>query len=144
MGVGGVSLATTDGADVNDTPQTPAEPADERMHEQEPEPKPVPEPVPDKPVHAQRGLTSKGRVRSTRSSAAWIGVIAAAILAIFLLIFIAQNSSAVAIKFLGFEGQISLAIAVLLAAVVGILVVAVPGSLRIAQLRRALRKNARG
>ncbi len=94
------------------------------------------------PPAKQRGLTSKGRVRHTRASALWVGVIVAAILTIFLLIFIAQNSQKVAISFLGFEGQISLAVALLLAAAIGVLVVALPGSLRIMQLRRALRKNA--
>lgn len=91
---------------------------------------------------SQAGLTGKGRVRRTRVSALWIGVVVAAVLAIFLLIFIAQNSDAVTIAFLGWEGQISLAVAMLLAAVVAVLIVAVPGSLRIGQLRRALRKNA--
>ncbi|MGA8851631.1 MAG: lipopolysaccharide assembly protein LapA domain-containing protein [Aeromicrobium sp.] len=75
-------------------------------------------------------------------SALYVGLIVAAILTIFLLVFIAQNSDSVAVKFLGFEGQISLAVALLLSAVIGVLVVAVPGSLRIVQLRRALRKNA--
>lgn len=91
----------------------------------------------------QAGLTGKGRVRRTRVSALWIGLVVAATLAIFLLIFIAQNSDDVTIAFLGWEGQIPLAVAMLLTAVVAVLVVAVPGSLRIGQLRRALRKNAK-
>jgi uncharacterized integral membrane protein len=104
-------------------------------------PEPTPDPTENPKGHA--GLTGKGRVRPTRVSALYVGLVVAAILAIFLLIFIIQNSSSVTIQFLGFEGQISLAIALLLAAVVGILVVAVPGSLRILQLGRALRKNAK-
>lgn len=103
---------------------------------------------PEKPAAApidrrQKGLTDKGKVRTTRVSALWVGLVSAAILAIFLLVFIAQNLDKVTIRFLGFEGQLSLAIALLLAAVIGILVVAVPGTLRIGQLRRALRKNAK-
>jgi uncharacterized integral membrane protein len=58
-------------------------------------------------------------------------------------VFIAQNSEKVSIEFLGFEGRLSLAIALLLSAVIGALVVAVPGIVRIAQLGRALRKNAK-
>lgn len=99
---------------------------------------------PSSPPDHQAGLTGKGRVRRTRVSALWIGLVAAAVLAIFLLIFIAQNSDDITIKFLAWEGQIPLAVAMLLASVVAILVVAVPGSLRIGQLRRALRKNAKG
>lgn len=101
-----------------------------------------PEPAHTGPDH-QAGLTGKGRVRRTRVSALWIGLVVAATLAIFLLIFIAQNSDDVTIAFLGWEGQIPLAVAMLLTAVVAVLVVAVPGSLRIGQLRRALRKNAK-
>jgi uncharacterized integral membrane protein len=91
---------------------------------------------------APAGLTRQGRVRPTRVSALWIGLIAAALLLIALLIFIAQNSKEVAIRYLGFNGHISLAVALLLAAVGGVLLVAIPGTARIIQLRRALTKNA--
>lgn len=98
---------------------------------------------PDRKPGHQPGMTDSGKVRHGRASAWYVGLVVAAILTIFLLVFIAQNSDSVAVKFLGFEGQISLAVALLLAAVIGVLVVAVPGSLRIVQLRRALRKNAK-
>lgn len=83
----------------------------------------------------------RGRVRGTRVSALWIGLIAAAILLILLLIFIAQNSRTVTIHYLGLRGHLSLAVALLLAAVLGVLLVAIPGTARIVQLRRALRRN---
>lgn len=54
------------------------------------------------------------------------------------MIFIAQNSRAMTI-YLGFEGQVSLAVALLLAAVAGMLLVAIPSTARIMQLRRALK-----
>jgi uncharacterized integral membrane protein len=88
------------------------------------------------------GLTSRGRVRTTRVSAAWVGLIVAALVLIALLIFIAQNSKTVAIHYFGFNGNVSLAIALLLAAVAGVLLVAIPGTGRILQLRHALKKNA--
>jgi uncharacterized integral membrane protein len=75
-------------------------------------------------------------------SALWFGLIVAALLLIALLIFIAQNSKQVTIHFLGFDGQISLAVSLLLAAVSGLLLIAIPGTARIIQLRRALKKNA--
>jgi uncharacterized integral membrane protein len=75
-------------------------------------------------------------------SGLWVGLIVAALVLIALLIFIAQNSKQVAIHYLGFNGHISLAVALLLAAVGGVLFVAIPGTARIIQLRRALRKNA--
>lgn len=102
---------------------------------------PVPQtgPAPER----RAGLDSRGKVRRTRASSAWVGLIVAALLAILLLVFIIQNSGKVAIKFLGWDGSISLAVALLLAAVAGVLVVAIPGSVRILQLRRALRKNTK-
>jgi putative membrane protein len=72
-----------------------------------------------------------------------VGLITAAVLAIGFLVFIVQNYEKVSIEFLGFEGRLSLAIALLLSAIIGALVVAVPGAVRIGQLRRALRKNAK-
>jgi uncharacterized integral membrane protein len=88
------------------------------------------------------GMTKSGRVRPTRVSAAWVGAIVAAVVLIVLLIFIAQNSQRVTIRFLGFDGRVSLAIGLVLAAIAGVLLVAIPGTARILQLRRALRKNA--
>lgn len=89
------------------------------------------------------GLTSRGRVKSTRAGAWWTGLVLAAIIAIFFLVFIVQNSESVNIKFLGLEGSISLAVALLASAVAGALVVAVPGVARVIQLRRALAKSAK-
>ncbi len=94
--------------------------------------------------HPAPGFNEKGHVRATKTSGVWIGLIATALFVILLIIFIAQNSRRVTINFFGWEGQFSLALAILLAAVLGILLVAIPGSLRIMQLRRALRKNVPG
>jgi uncharacterized integral membrane protein len=57
---------------------------------------------------------------------------------ILLLIFILQNSRNVTIRFFGFRGELSLAVALLLSAVRGVLLVAIPGTGRILQLRRAV------
>lgn len=88
------------------------------------------------------GFNSRGKVRRTRAGEWWAGLIVAAILAIALLIFIAQNSQQATIHYFGFDGQISVAVALLFAAASGMLLVAVPGAVRMAQLRRALKKNA--
>ena len=87
------------------------------------------------------GLDERGRVRSGRVSAAWVGSIATAIFLILLIIFIAQNSRRVTVHFLGWDGRFSLALTILLSAVIGVLLVAIPGSLRILQLRRAVRRS---
>ncbi|MBN9621273.1 MAG: DUF1049 domain-containing protein [Actinobacteria bacterium] len=88
------------------------------------------------------GLTPSGKVRTTRVSAWWVGIVIAAVLLVVLLIFIAQNSATVTIHFVGAHGRVSLAIALLLSAVAGVLLIAIPGGARIIQLRRALRRNA--
>jgi uncharacterized integral membrane protein len=90
------------------------------------------------------GFDQRGHVRRTRASGAWIGFIATALFVILLIIFIAQNSRRVTIHFFRYHGQFSLALTILLAAVLGMLLVAIPGTLRILQLRRALRKNVPG
>lgn len=94
--------------------------------------------------HPAAGFNEKGHVSGGRVSGVWVGLIATALFVILLIIFIAQNSRRVTIHFFGWHGQFSLALTVLLSAVVGILLVAIPGSLRILQLRRALRKNVPG
>jgi uncharacterized integral membrane protein len=90
------------------------------------------------------GFDRKGHVRRTRVSGVWIGLIGGALFLILLVIFIAQNSRKVSIHFFGWHGNFSLALTILVSAVVGVLVVALPGTVRIFQLRRALRKNVPG
>ncbi len=89
------------------------------------------------------GLDDKGHVRRTRVSIVWVGLIAAAVFLILLVVFIAQNVNNVPLHFLGFSGEVSLGLALLIAAVAGLLIAAVPGSIRIWQLRRALKRNVR-
>ena len=98
---------------------------------------------PATPVPAA-GFDRKGRVRRTRVSGVWVGLIAAAVFLILLVIFIAQNSRRVPIHFFGWHGNFSLALTILVSAIGGVLLVALPGSVRIFQLRRALRKNVPG
>ena len=62
---------------------------------------------------------------------------------IVVLIFIIENAHAVTITFFGAHLQISLAVALLLAAVAGALIMAAAGTARITQLRIAMRRNRR-
>jgi uncharacterized integral membrane protein len=95
------------------------------------------------PVSPAPGLDSHGKVKRTKSGAVWIGLIGAAIILIALLIFILQNLNDVSVHFLGFHGRVPLGIALLLSALAGLLLVSIPGSVRILQLRRALRKSGK-
>jgi lipopolysaccharide assembly protein A len=62
---------------------------------------------------------------------------------IVMLIFIIQNANAVSINFLGAHLRLSLAVALLLAAIAGALVMAAAGTARITQLRRIMRRSRR-
>jgi uncharacterized integral membrane protein len=66
----------------------------------------------------------------------WVSVCAAVLLAILLIIFLAQNTRTVAVHFLGLSGSTSLALMLLIAAVAGALITVIAGSARIIQLRR--------
>jgi putative membrane protein len=70
-------------------------------------------------------------------------LIAGIILLIVVLIFIIQNAHAVNISFMGAHLRLSLAVALLLAAIAGALLMAAAGTARITQLRRVMRRNRR-
>ena len=82
-------------------------------------------------------------VRHSRTGGLWVGLILSAVVLLLLLVFILQNSEPVLISFFALEGVLPTGVALLLAAIAGILLVAIPGSLRILQLRRAARRGDR-
>jgi lipopolysaccharide assembly protein A len=77
----------------------------------------------------------------TRISGMRTGLIVGAAALIVVLIFIIQNTHAVNISFLGAHLHLSLAVALLLAAIAGALLMAAAGTARITQLRLALRRT---
>ena len=83
------------------------------------------------------------RPARTRISGLRTGLIASIAILIVVLIFIIQNAHAVNISFLGAHLQLSLAVALLLAAIAGALAMAAVGTARITQLRRIMRRNRR-
>jgi uncharacterized integral membrane protein len=78
----------------------------------------------------------------SRMGGVWVAAVVAALILLFLLIFILQNGQPVQVSFLGLEGQVPLGVALLLAAACGVLLVAIPGTGRILQLRRQARRAA--
>jgi uncharacterized integral membrane protein len=80
-------------------------------------------------------------VRGTRTGRVWVGVCAAALITVALIIFMVQNTHTVQVTFLGMTGRTSLALMLLIAAVGGILLTLILGSARILQLRHAVRKR---
>jgi uncharacterized integral membrane protein len=91
------------------------------------------EPAPPNPT------AIKTRVPGTRTGATWVGICAATVLLVALIVFMLQNTRSVQISFLWMHGSVPLALALLIAGVgVGILAMVV-GTARITQLRRLAR-----
>jgi uncharacterized integral membrane protein len=81
------------------------------------------------------------QIRRTRIGGVWVASGLFALILLLLLIFILQNGKKVDISFFGASGHLPLGVALLLAAVLGILLVALPGTARILQLRRTARRH---
>jgi lipopolysaccharide assembly protein A len=84
---------------------------------------------------------SRPRRLYTRISGMRTALIAGSAGLIVVMIFIIQNTHAVNISFLGAHLVLSLAVALLLAAIAGALIMAVAGTARITQLRRIMRRD---
>jgi uncharacterized integral membrane protein len=96
----------------------------------------TPPPPPPPPAAAPQ----PGR-QHTRISGLRTGLIAGFAILIMVMIFIIQNTHAVNITFLGAHLHLSLAVALLLAAIAGALLMAAAGTARITQLRRIIRRD---
>jgi uncharacterized integral membrane protein len=83
------------------------------------------------------------KIRPTRISGLWLAVTFFAVVLLFLLIFILQNSRGVDISYLGMHGHLSLGVAMLLAAVCGVLLTVLAGAARISQLHAVARRHRR-
>ena len=81
------------------------------------------------------------RTAHTRISGMRTALIAGVALLVVVLIFIIQNAHAVSISFVGAHLRLSLAVALLLSAIAGALLMAAAGTARITQLRRVMRRN---
>jgi uncharacterized integral membrane protein len=93
------------------------------------------------PQPAQPAAVSPGRVPRTRTGAAWVALIAAALIAVLLIVFLVQNTHSTEISFLWMTTSTPLAVALLIAAVGSVLLTLIVGTARISQLRRLVRKN---
>jgi uncharacterized integral membrane protein len=81
------------------------------------------------------------KVHRTRAGGIWVASALFALVLLILLVFILQNSRSVTVQFFAVTGHLPLGVAMLLAAVCGVLLVAIPGTARIIQLRRTARRH---
>jgi len=83
------------------------------------------------------------RAQRTRAGRLWLALIPAIVFLVVLIVFIAENGQRVEVKFFGASGHISLALALLISAVAGAVLVLLIGSVRIVQLRLATWRHRR-
>jgi uncharacterized integral membrane protein len=101
------------------------------------------EPAPTRPDAAPAATPGKDPLRGSRTSGIWTAVVGLGLVLVLLVVFIAQNTQAVSVSFLGWDGETPLAVALLIATAAGLFLAAVAGSLRILQLRRRVRREKR-
>jgi lipopolysaccharide assembly protein A len=82
-------------------------------------------------------------LKRTRISGLWVAVGCFAVILLLLLIFILQNSQKVDISYMGAHGHLPLGVALLFAAVCGVILVVLAGTARISQLRTTARRHRR-
>ncbi len=75
------------------------------------------------------------RVPRSRMGGLWVAAVVFAVVLLLLLIFVLQNGQSAEVSFLGAHGRLPMGVALLLAAIFGVLLVALPGTARILQLR---------
>jgi uncharacterized integral membrane protein len=86
---------------------------------------------------------SEDPLRGSRTSGFWLGVAALGVVFLLLVIFIAQNTRKTTVSFFAWDGQVPVAVALLIATAAGLFLATVAGSLRILQLRRRVRRERR-
>lgn len=109
-------------------------------------PDPLPGEVPPLPIDTPKDHPVEKResaVKFTRAAALWAALIGGFIVLIVLLVFILQNTDSTTIHFFGWQWNLPVGVAILLAAVCGGLLTVAVGTARIVQLRRAAKKNLR-
>ena len=91
-----------------------------------------------RPAHVSRTSGNPTRTPRTRTGSMWVGLCVAAVVLVALIVFMLQNTQLVLVSFLGWQGSVPLALALLIAGIGVGIVALVVGTLRIHQLRRRL------
>lgn len=91
----------------------------------------------------QQQMPPQHVVKRTRVGGVWVASALFAVVLLLLLIFILENGQRVDIGYFGAHGHLPLGVALLLAAVLGVLLVVIPGTGRIIQLRLVARRHRR-
>ncbi|MBC2959476.1 lipopolysaccharide assembly protein LapA domain-containing protein [Nocardioides deserti] len=95
------------------------------------------------PSSASATSASGDPLRGSLTSGVWAAIVAFGLVLVLLVVFIAQNTEPVLVRFLGFEGETPLAVALLIAVAAGLLLTALAGTLRLWQVRRRVRRETK-
>lgn len=87
-----------------------------------------------------QGTAQKPVLEHTKAQGLWLAALGFALVLLLLVIFLLQNGQKVEISYLGANGQLPLAVAMLASAVAGALLVGIAGAARNLQLRRVARR----
>jgi uncharacterized integral membrane protein len=99
----------------------------------EPAPGPAEAGAPPPPVHH--------KVRRTRAGGVWVTLAVSAVVLILLLVFILGNLKRADVSIFGAHADLPLGVALLLSALAGAIIVIIPGTGRIVQLRRIAHRH---
>jgi uncharacterized integral membrane protein len=112
------------------------------LHRTRTTPKPPPT-APATPSSAVDELSKPlpARVPRTRISGAWLGICAAVLGFVVLIIFMLQNTGSVDVNFLWMDGSLPLALALFIAGVATTIVATTIGAARMTQLRLLVRRS---
>src|SRR3954452_14014621 len=103
----------------------------------------------DEPTQLDPTLSDDSRPRSgdddplrrSKTSGVWVATVGLVVVLLLLDIFIAQNTRRTTVSFLGWDGQVPVAVALMIAALAGLCLALLAGALRILQLRRRVRRD---
>ena len=95
----------------------------------------------DPDAESEAQAPAEDPLRASRVSRFWGALAALVVLLLFLVVFVAQNTERVSVSFLGWEWQTPLAVAMLVAVLVGLAITVAAGTLRIWQLHLRVRKT---
>jgi uncharacterized integral membrane protein len=100
---------------------------------------PIPLPAPNVPRRlagrSAPAVQRPHRLPRSRAGGLWVVLVAFALVLLLLMIFVLQNGGRFDVYYLGAHGRLPMGVALLLAAIFGVLLVAVPTGVRIGQLR---------
>jgi uncharacterized integral membrane protein len=124
--------------------ETPSGQPEPQTPPQQPAPAAAPEQAaPEQAAPPPSHPLPQHRIKRTRTGGIWVAVGFFAVILLLLLIFILQNGQKVDISYMGMHGHLPLGVALLLAAVCGVLLVVLAGTARIGQLRATARRHRR-